>query len=347
MSGKKQVFVLGGTGYVGASVLQKLVKHPQASQSEFTVLVRSEDKAKKLEAFVESTGFGNVKVLLGSNADPDKLEAQSAKSDVVFSMADSDNVPAIKAVLAGMKKRFEQTGKAPILIHTSGTGILMDKAEGHFESETVYEDTNIEQIEALPDTQLHRDVDLVVTAAGKQGYVKTYIVLPTQIFGLGSGPLFDAGIAHRHSIVVPFLIRTSLARGAAGVVNEGLAKWACVHIDDTANLFIVVYDAALSGKGAHGREGYYYAENGEYKWYDLSKAVADVLVALGKSDKAGPTLFTKEEGEKLGFFFSVLGTNARCSAKRSRALGWKAAHAGDEILKSVKPEMEAILQASK
>jgi len=131
------------------------------------------------------------------------------------------------------------------------------------------------------------------------------------------------------------------------VVNEGLAKWACVHIDDTANLFIVVYDAALSSKGTHGREGYYYAENGEYKWYDLSKAVADALVALVKTDKAGPTLFTKEEGEKLGFFFSVLGTNARCSAKRSRALGWKPVHTGDEFLKSVRPEMEVILRASK
>jgi len=73
-------------GYIGASVLQKLLRHPLASESTFTVLVRSEDKAQKFEKLVTMGNLGDIKVLHGSNSDLDILEAQSAKSDVVFSM---------------------------------------------------------------------------------------------------------------------------------------------------------------------------------------------------------------------------------------------------------------------
>jgi len=74
-----------------------------------------------------------------------------------------------------------------------------------------------------------------------------------------------------------------------------------------------VYDAALAGTAGHGREGYYFSGNGEYSWYELSKAVAEAFVALGKSDKAEPTVFTQEEREKIRFV-SLSGDdmNLRC-----------------------------------
>jgi len=112
-------------------------------------------------------------------------------------------------------------------------GTLTDRAEGRFASATFYDDTDVAQIESLPDTAIHRSVDLAVVEADRQGYVKTHVILPTQIFGLASGILFDEGIANRHSVALPFLIRTSLARSEAGVVNEGLARWQCVHIEDS------------------------------------------------------------------------------------------------------------------
>ena len=62
-------------GYIGGSVLQRLLSHPNAANFEITALVRNADKAKLLE-----TRFG-VKTVLGSLQDLDKLAdlAESAK----------------------------------------------------------------------------------------------------------------------------------------------------------------------------------------------------------------------------------------------------------------------------
>lgn len=49
------------------------------------------------------------------------------------------------------------------------TGVLNDNAKGMYATETIYDDFNADQIEALPDTQLHRDVDVAVVEADKQG----------------------------------------------------------------------------------------------------------------------------------------------------------------------------------
>ena len=48
-------------------------------------------------------------------------------------------------------------------------GVLMDNAVGLQETNTIYVDTNVEQIESLPDTAFHRSVDLEVVAADKDG----------------------------------------------------------------------------------------------------------------------------------------------------------------------------------
>ena len=48
-------------------------------------------------------------------------------------------------------------------------GILADEAGGNHASDIIYDDTNPEQIEALPDTQIHRNVDLELIKADQEG----------------------------------------------------------------------------------------------------------------------------------------------------------------------------------
>lgn len=52
------------------------------------------------------------------------------------------------------------------------------------------------------------------------GYVRTFITLPSTIYGVGQGPVYDAGLANKHSIQIPSLIRAALDRGVAGVSRE-------------------------------------------------------------------------------------------------------------------------------
>ncbi|PBK83467.1 hypothetical protein ARMGADRAFT_1089320 [Armillaria gallica] len=119
--------------------------------------------------------------------------AQAAVVDVVFATVHCDDLPAAQAISQGAKDRYEKTGKHLILIHTSGTGEVSDNAQGLHSADVVYSDLDVPLFEALPSSQSRRKVDLAVTAADNEAYMKTYIVLPLlTIYGV------SAGIMHRH-----------------------------------------------------------------------------------------------------------------------------------------------------
>ena len=69
----------------------------------------------------------------------------------------------------------------------------------------------------------------------------------------------------------------------------------------------MLYDAIVT-KGAdnvdHGIRGYYYGENGEHSWYDISKEIGRAFVELGLSKSDEPTTFSDEELAK--YFGSVV-----------------------------------------
>lgn len=104
--------------------------------------------------------------------------------------------------------------------------------KGMFTTEEVYSDLDSAAFEALPESAPHRNVDYAIIEADKEGYVKTYIVLPSTIYGLAIGPLVTAGLQNPHSIQAPLLVKSAVARGQGGMIGEGLAKWPNVHIDD-------------------------------------------------------------------------------------------------------------------
>ncbi len=68
------------------------------------------------------------------------------------------------------------------------------------------------------------------------------------------------------------------------------------------DLYITIFDAALANRHiGHGREGYYFGENGEHTLYDVGKGIGLALVELGRTITAEPTTFTPEDiGKYLG-----------------------------------------------
>lgn len=65
------------------------------------------------------------------------------------------------------------------------------------------------------------------------GYAKTYVVLPSTIYGVPSNPLVDAGIQRAHSIQIPMMVKASVARGQGGKVGRGLSVWNHISNDDS------------------------------------------------------------------------------------------------------------------
>ncbi|KAL5486104.1 hypothetical protein ACEPAI_7148 [Sanghuangporus weigelae] len=344
MSGRQTIFLTGATGYIGGSILWRLLNHKDAKSFNIKVLVRNPEKAKLLqEKFA-------VEAVVGSHADVDKLEALASEADYVISTADVDDLGAAKAILRGLKKYHEKNGRIPIYIHTSGTGVLADTAGGNYAADRVYDDAKVEDIESLdPKTQMHREVDIEVASADKAGYARTYIILPSTIYGIANNGLTEAGIQNPHSIQVPVLIRTSLARGQGGMVGLGKNKWPNVHIDDVTDLYIVLFDKVRADVNSvpHGREGFFFGASDEHDLYDVSKAIAQALVELGRGQSPEPTTFTEEEIDKYFGGSDYLGSNSRCKPTRSLALGWKPTHTTKDFLASIKPEIEALIASGR
>jgi uncharacterized protein YbjT (DUF2867 family) len=66
-------------GYIGGSVVGRLLEHPNASSFQITALVRSPEKAAKLESI-------GVRTVLGSFKEFDKMEKLSSEADAVIAM---------------------------------------------------------------------------------------------------------------------------------------------------------------------------------------------------------------------------------------------------------------------
>jgi D-arabinose 1-dehydrogenase-like Zn-dependent alcohol dehydrogenase len=76
-SGPSGVLTRPALGYIGGSVLQRLLAHPKRDTFEITALVRSPDKAKLLNTF-------GVNTVVASLSDHDRLTELAAASNVVI-----------------------------------------------------------------------------------------------------------------------------------------------------------------------------------------------------------------------------------------------------------------------
>ena len=101
------------SGYIGAAVTSRLLEH-STPNLKFSALVRSQDKADKLKSVLNC----NIEAVVGDLSDSALVEKLASDADIVLSIASSDDLASIEAVLKGLKKRYETTGKLPTLIHT-------------------------------------------------------------------------------------------------------------------------------------------------------------------------------------------------------------------------------------
>ncbi|KAF2034233.1 NAD(P)-binding protein [Setomelanomma holmii] len=310
-----RVLITGTTGYIGGHVLGPLVKkHPEYQIVNF---VRTEEQA----AIIESA-FPTVETVLGDLDNSRVLESEASKADVILNLASADHIAGALSLIKGISLG---NNKNAALIHISGTGIMTDMSTGPGNTAPkVYNDmspSDIHEILSFDESHIHRDVEAAVIAAAAQYNVKTAIISPPMIHGIGNGPV------KRRSIQVPILIENILKRGKAFQILEGENIWNSIHIDDVAAAVITLLEETFKGlesKVAWLPEGYYFVEDAEFQWKDVSIAIAKVAHAKGllKSDQVEK--ITVEEASAMHPWALILwGGNSRGSAERLRALGWK------------------------
>ncbi|KAG9043929.1 hypothetical protein FS837_008969 [Tulasnella sp. UAMH 9824] len=302
MAQQFSLFFLGVTGYIGGSVLVELKnRYPNA---QFTALVRNPKDNDAVQALGAQAFFGN---------------------DVVINCGDSDDLSLTKAILAGLENRAQakpDASKKPILIHTSGTGLLQNERDGAFHSDKIYDDNNIDDIKSIRVDAQHRDVDLEeltkfirIFSAGKTSLIDPYIIAPATVYGKGRGPVRNL------SIQVNNMIRVALRRKELVQVGPGTNVWNSVHIDDLANLYSLVLDHALSGKdkSTDPFERFYWGSGDEYVWGDITRELARLLYARGVIRSETLKIIKIEEEPIL----NPTASNSRSVSNRGIALGWK------------------------
>lgn len=151
--------------------------------------------------------------------------------------------------------------------------------------------------------------------------VKTAIVAPPTIYGVGRGPV------NKFSQQLPGIARFILQHGfAPSVAPTGLTEWDNVHISDVSSLFLSLVNAALNPNQREnpdvlGVGAYYFCENGKpHVWGGVSTELARKAVEKGYLKEAVTKLVPLEEVS-----VKSMGYNSRSVASRARRyLAWDA-----------------------
>jgi nucleoside-diphosphate-sugar epimerase len=150
----------------------------------------------------------------------------------------------------------------------------------------VYSDLDPDKINSLPVEQPLHEIDLfIINASCANPLLKTAVVLPPLIYGIGTG-LFN-----RTSIQLPYLIEAALERHQAGMIGVGEGTWNNVHIADLCDAYLIIFDQLLAAHGPDaksdiqsspylttGRKGYYFIESGSHTWRQLSEKIGEIFV---------------------------------------------------------------------
>jgi nucleoside-diphosphate-sugar epimerase len=206
------VFVLGGTGSIGAAVVSELIRRGH----EVCALARSEDAATKLRL----TGATPV---AGDIASPDRWAARLPSLDAVIHAAcdfDSDMGAIDRRLLDALLPSLAAQPTRPRLIYTGGCWLF-----GATGDDVATERTPFDPLPAFAWMVPH--LRRVLAAPGIDGIV----IHPAMVYTPGGG-VFDR------------FAREAVEREAIRVVGSEAVRWPLVHRDDLATLYALAIETA-------------------------------------------------------------------------------------------------------
>lgn len=278
-----RIFVTGASGFIGGSFAAEAVRRGH----EVRGLVRSPQKARACAAF-------GIAPVHGDLADHDLLASEASAADAVVNAASSDDRPAVNALL----KALSGSGKA--LLHTSGSSIVADDANGE-PSDAVIDEDHLPKPAKDKAARLALD-QAILGAAG----IRSIVLCNALIFGDALGP-------QARSVQLPALIDYARETGNAAYIGRGLNRWSTVHIADVVDLYLLALEQAPAGAFA-------FVESGEASFADMARSIGE---GLGLGDPISITLDAAEARWGSARARYSLASNSRVRSVRTPALGWR------------------------
>jgi len=274
-----KVFLTGGSGYIGQATISALLRHGHT----VTALARSERAADAVRALGATPVTGGL-------TDLDVLNEAAAQAEAVIHLAQADSGEADLSAATAMQ---DGVG-AGTYVHTGGTWVYGDTAG-------VADETAPWNPPAL--VAWRQAVEAAVLARAEQGG-RPVVVQPGLLYG-GDNRLIDI-----------FFTAPGKQTGAIPYLGDGSNRWALVHIDDLAELYV----AALRAKA-----GSVYVGVGGVN--PTAKEVA-TAISRGAGIEGKTVSITFEQArEQMGPVADAFALDQQFTPARAHTeLGWTPAH---------------------
>jgi nucleoside-diphosphate-sugar epimerase len=262
------IILTGGTGFIGSAVLRRLVQ----AGHDVTAIVRSETSASRIPppAVAVSGDLTDTTWTTKQFADADAVIHTASPGDATSPAFDRAVAEAAVAALSGTGKPY---------VHTGGIWSWGNNAE-------ITEDAPFAP-PAL--TSWRGDVEKLVLDADLTGT----ILAPAVVYGEGRG--------------IPTMFQPD-ADGRVSLVGDGTQHWTTVHVDDLADLYLLVVE---QGEGL----GYLVAATGE------NPTVREIATAAGH--EAVPETVEESRERLSAAYADALLLDQQATGARARSLGWR------------------------
>ncbi|KAK3331444.1 NAD dependent epimerase/dehydratase family protein [Apodospora peruviana] len=347
-----KILLVGATGYVGGTVLASLLDKKTGILSTFlpiTLLVRGVDRVKVLTS---TYGEEAVQPVLYDGVDDlDTTAAVAAQHDIVINTAISYHTPSAQAILRGLAQRKASTGRDVWMFQIAGTSNIADRpftqAWIEKDPEREFDDAKDDIYAYEKEREAHapyaqRTAELAVVDGGLELGVKTLVIMPGLIYGVGTG-LFN-----KNSIQMLSYMKSALHYGFGTIVGDGSGVWGHVHVRDLAELYkIAVLDVVENGgkRLPSGKKGIIFADNGRSTWLEVAQGATTAVFEEGKiKENQVQSVDLKVGAVRLAEFMGFdklesplvvdagLSSTARTVSSVAKSLGWTPTR-GDEAWK--------------
>lgn len=284
-----KIFVTGVTGYIGSAVSQTLARAGHRVYG----LVRSKQKAKAVAAEEIEPVFGSME-----DVNSFRDAARSCHVLVHCAVEYSPNMMELDRKAAeGLIACSREAGAPRLFLYTSGVWVYGDTG-----------DTMVDETTPLNPPELATgrvQIEKIVLAANRD-QVRTIILRPGCVYG-------------GHGSLTATWFESAVKEGAARIVGDGGFRWAMVHLQDLANLYLRAAESPWS------HEIFNATDRSRSTIYECARAASLMAGAGGKVNMVP----VDDAAKALGAVANCLALNQHVdSSKAVRLLGWQPRHGG-------------------
>jgi nucleoside-diphosphate-sugar epimerase len=284
-----KVFVTGASGFIGSAVAAAFAR----AGHDVSGLHRAREKAASLAA-------REIEPVHGSMDDP-RTYAEVARASSVLVHCAAEYSPRYMELDQKTIAALVDAARSPALprtfVYTSGVWVYGDTGDGRADESTPL---------APPAMVRPRAEHEQRVLAASTGLVRTIVIRPGCVYG-ASGSLTAAWFD------------TAKKRGAAQFVGDGRQRWAMVHLDDLAELYVRAAESACAGQVFNA------TDRSRFSVQDCARAASRAAGAGGKVE----SISVAEASKTMGPMAECLALDQHVdSSKAARLLGWQPRHGG-------------------